>query len=70
MSSASPDRPSLRTTIASPGRTLVERIKVNGVELCVETFGDPADPPVLLASLSHLLVHQTSAHGRVLCARS
>jgi hypothetical protein len=24
------------------------RIKVNGVELCAETFGDPADPPVLL----------------------
>ncbi|WP_211240824.1 alpha/beta fold hydrolase [Hamadaea tsunoensis] len=23
-------------------------IKVNGVELCAQTFGDPADPPVLL----------------------
>ncbi|WP_432943299.1 alpha/beta fold hydrolase [Kribbella sp. CA-253562] len=23
-------------------------LRVNGVELCVETFGDPADPPVLL----------------------
>ena len=26
----------------------MKRINVNGVELCVETFGDPADPPVLL----------------------
>ncbi|MVA75887.1 alpha/beta fold hydrolase [Auraticoccus sp. F435] len=24
------------------------QVAVNGVELCVETFGDPADPPVLL----------------------
>jgi pimeloyl-ACP methyl ester carboxylesterase len=23
-------------------------VQVNGVDLCVETFGDPADPPVLL----------------------
>src|SRR4029453_5926155 len=28
------------------------RIKVNGVELCVETFGDPADPPVLLVGVT------------------
>ncbi|MEV5827855.1 alpha/beta hydrolase [Spirillospora sp. NPDC052242] len=25
-----------------------ELIKANGVELCTETFGDPADPPILL----------------------
>lgn len=30
------------------------RIKVNGVELCVETFGDPGDPPVLLVGVSLL----------------
>jgi pimeloyl-ACP methyl ester carboxylesterase len=30
------------------------RIKVNGVELCVETFGNPADPPVLLAGVTML----------------
>jgi len=30
------------------------RIKVNGVELCVETFGDPADPPVLLVGVTML----------------
>ncbi|MCU7730597.1 alpha/beta fold hydrolase [Actinoplanes sp. KI2] len=30
------------------------RIKVNGVELCVETFGDPADPPVLLVGITML----------------
>jgi pimeloyl-ACP methyl ester carboxylesterase len=30
------------------------QIKVNGVELCVETFGDPADPPVLLVGLTML----------------
>lgn len=29
-------------------------IKVNGVELCVETFGDPADPPVLLVGVTML----------------
>ena len=29
-------------------------IKVNGVELCVETFGDPADPPVLLIGVTML----------------
>ena len=28
------------------------RIKVNGVELCVETVGDPADPPVLLVGVT------------------
>jgi pimeloyl-ACP methyl ester carboxylesterase len=27
-------------------------IKVNGVELCVETVGDPADPPVLLVGVT------------------
>jgi pimeloyl-ACP methyl ester carboxylesterase len=27
---------------------VAEMIKANGVELCAETFGDPADPPVLL----------------------
>jgi pimeloyl-ACP methyl ester carboxylesterase len=32
----------------------VKRIKVNGVELCVETFGDPADPPVLLVGVTML----------------
>jgi pimeloyl-ACP methyl ester carboxylesterase len=32
----------------------VKRINVNGVELCVETFGDPADPPVLLVGLTML----------------
>jgi pimeloyl-ACP methyl ester carboxylesterase len=30
------------------------RIKVNGVELCVETFGDAADPPVLLVGVTML----------------
>jgi pimeloyl-ACP methyl ester carboxylesterase len=30
------------------------QIKVNGVELCVETFGDPADPPVLLVGITVL----------------
>ena len=30
------------------------RIKVNGVELCVETFGDPADPPMLLIGVTML----------------
>jgi pimeloyl-ACP methyl ester carboxylesterase len=30
------------------------QIKVNGVELCVETFGDPADPPVLLIGVTML----------------
>ena len=29
-------------------------IKVNGVELCVETFGNPADPPVLLIGVTML----------------
>ena len=30
------------------------RIKVNDVELCVETFGNPADPPVLLIGVTML----------------
>ena len=30
------------------------QIKVNGVELCVETFGNPADPPVLLVGITML----------------
>jgi pimeloyl-ACP methyl ester carboxylesterase len=30
------------------------QIKVNGVELCVETFGNPADPPVLLVGVTML----------------
>ena len=30
------------------------RINVNNVELCVETFGDPADPPVLLMGVTML----------------
>jgi hypothetical protein len=30
------------------------RIKVNGVELSVETVGDPADPPVLLVCVTML----------------
>jgi len=30
------------------------RIKTNGVELCVETFGDLADPPVLLVGITTL----------------
>lgn len=30
------------------------RIKVNGVELCAETFGDPADPAVLLVGVTML----------------
>ena len=30
------------------------RIKVNGVELCVETFGNSADPPVLLVGVTML----------------
>ena len=32
----------------------MKRIEVNGVELCVETFGDPADPPVLLVGVTML----------------
>lgn len=28
------------------------RIKVNGVELCVETFGNPTDPRALLVGVS------------------
>ncbi|WP_433167029.1 alpha/beta fold hydrolase [Kribbella sp. CA-247076] len=30
------------------------RMKVNGVELSVQTFGDPADPPVLLIGITML----------------
>ncbi|WP_147918170.1 alpha/beta fold hydrolase [Ruania zhangjianzhongii] len=30
------------------------QVAVNGVELCVETFGDPADPPVLLVGVTML----------------
>ena len=30
------------------------QIKVNGVELCVETFGNPADPPLLLVGVTML----------------
>lgn len=30
------------------------RIKVNGVELCVQAFGDPADPPVMLVGVTML----------------
>ncbi len=35
---------------ARPPRMLIaERlINVNGVELCTESFGDPADPPIVL----------------------
>ena len=32
----------------------MKRINVNGVELCAETFGDPADPPVLLVGVTML----------------
>ena len=32
----------------------MKRIKVNGVELWVETFGDPADRPVLLVGVTML----------------
>jgi pimeloyl-ACP methyl ester carboxylesterase len=32
----------------------VQRITVNGVELCAEAFGDPADPPVLLVGVTML----------------
>ena len=32
----------------------MKRINVNGVELCAQTFGDPADPPVLLVGLTML----------------
>ena len=32
----------------------MKQIKVNGVELCVQTFGDPADPPVLLIGVTML----------------
>lgn len=32
----------------------MKRIEVNGVELCVETFGDPAHPPVLLVGVTML----------------
>jgi len=32
----------------------VKRIKVNSVELCVETFGNAADPPVLLIGITML----------------
>jgi pimeloyl-ACP methyl ester carboxylesterase len=30
----------------------VKRIKANGVELCVQTSGDPADPPLLLIGVT------------------
>ena len=32
----------------------MKRISINGVELCVQTFGDPADPPVLLTGVTML----------------
>jgi pimeloyl-ACP methyl ester carboxylesterase len=38
----------------TPEGHLVKRISVNGVELCAETFGDPADPPVLLVGVTML----------------
>lgn len=38
-------------------------IKTNGVELCVETFGDPADTPILLLGNTMLTWHDD------LCAR-
>ena len=37
--------PRLRDTASWMTERMVE---VNGVELCTEPFGDPADPPVLL----------------------
>jgi pimeloyl-ACP methyl ester carboxylesterase len=47
-------------------------VEANGVELCVQTFGEPADPAILLihgASASMLwweeeLCHRIAAHGR------
>ena len=36
-------------TNAGGGVSVAERmIEANGVELCTESFGDPADPPILL----------------------
>ena len=32
----------------------MRRMLINGVELCVETLGDPADPPVLLLGITML----------------
>ena len=48
--SLSPARPSLSRKIGKERRRYVaERmIEANGVELCTEPFGDPADPPILL----------------------
>ena len=46
------------------GPTLMEKfIKANEVELCAETFGDPAEPPVLLVGNTMLTWHDD------LCAR-
>jgi pimeloyl-ACP methyl ester carboxylesterase len=37
------------TDVAARGGVVAERmVEVNGVELCTEPFGEPADPPVLL----------------------
>src|ERR1700758_4929080 len=54
MDFAPPHRQSLRTSHRQPRKDLVKRINVNGVELCVETFGDPSDPPVLLVGVTML----------------
>lgn len=59
--------------MTTAGSTSGERlVEANGVELCVQTFGDPADPAILLihgASSSMLcwedeLCQRIAAHGR------
>jgi pimeloyl-ACP methyl ester carboxylesterase len=46
--------PENKPSPTNTGRALVKQIKVNGVELCADTRGDPADPPVLLIGLTML----------------
>ena len=47
-----------RISTGSEGAVML--VEVNGVELCVQTFGDPSDPPVLLIGI----VPTTSGVGR------
>jgi pimeloyl-ACP methyl ester carboxylesterase len=54
MSFGPPDGLTLRRAISNLGGNLVKQIKANGVELCVEAIGDPADPPMLVIGLTVL----------------
>jgi hypothetical protein len=40
-----PTTPDSEVRLAGSGERIV---RANGVDICVETFGDPADPPILL----------------------